>query len=107
MSNLFKINLQRWQGTSHTSRRLIILSESELAEAVRQMNTDGSATLTLECDDISLILGASNGMYVATAILGFDEIFDMQGSDKSSGVVDFVEGGQSVEQARRNILTLE
>jgi hypothetical protein len=99
--------VEHWAGLNHAEERIPIANTSELEAALRALAAAESATLTLEAADKSLIIGASDGVYCATAILGPDDFFDMVGNAAETGTISFVQGGQQVDLPRNQALTAE
>ena len=99
--------VQHWSGSDHAEELLPISTAPELEAAIRRLSDAESATLTLEAADKSLLIAASKGDYCATAILGFDDLFDMVGDAAQSGTIGFVQGGQEVDLPRTQLLTVE
>jgi hypothetical protein len=99
--------VEHWAGLNYAEQRIQIINTSELEAALRTLAAAESATLTLDAADKSLIIGASNGVYCATAILGPDDFFDMLGNAAEAGTVSFVQGGQQVNLPNNQALTAE
>jgi hypothetical protein len=97
-----------WSGRTKTDRALGRLDNETLARTLRKIAGAGSACLTLEAGpEISLIVGASQGAYCATAVLGDDEFYDLIGDPAATGEVEFGLGGQRVPYPRRLLVSLE
>jgi hypothetical protein len=99
--------VQHWDGLNHAEEHIPIARTSDLEAALRTLAAAESAMLTLEAADKTLIIGASDGIYCATAILGPDDFFDMVGSAAAAGTISFVQGGQQVDLPRNQALTAE
>lgn len=99
--------VEHWAGLNYVEQHIQITNTSELETALRTLAAAESAILTLEAADKSLIIGASDGVYCATAILGPDDFFDMVVSAAAAGTISFVQGGQQVDLPRNQALTAE
>jgi hypothetical protein len=98
---------EKWIGADHFEDSGVCISLVQMHSILQSTRNYASATLSINCNDKTLIIGSSNGMYTATALLGGDQIFDRIVELRSAESVRFIEGGQEVQIPANHILSFE
>jgi hypothetical protein len=107
MARVIEVMVQQWNGSNYSERCQHVENDNDLNSMILNLQDIESATLRIECNDKSLIVGASRGLFTACAILGFDDIWDMQAMDPQAGTLDFIEGGQTVNLPTNLAISVE
>lgn len=102
------IILERWLPVYERSDRSADLRDGRaLAELVRRMRDEPSASLTVESGQDWLAVCGSAGLLAVGLWLEPDQGFDLVGDPAAAGVVEVVLGGQAAPYPRRYMVTDE
>ncbi|HZY42751.1 MAG TPA: Imm1 family immunity protein [Anaerolineae bacterium] len=102
----FHIILERWRG-AYEAQEMFSLNARQAQELILTLANESSATLSIAVEDHELIIGASMGLYTATALLGADNFLDLVADPSEQGTTSFIMGGQMVDVPRRHCISGE
>lgn len=107
MSDWPGLSITKWDGPDYSEEFVEISSLDEIAQGVMSIRACESATVSIEIGKRTLIIGASEGIYTATALLDEEGFWDKLSPDADPGSMQILLGGQTIDMPKKFAISCE